>query len=215
MSRMYKRLFRILLVFAYVLVAQGCERRLGKQVFSEAREMGKFRFLVTKWEDANYPEYSTTFWCSTRETRENRPSKHNLDNVQPPRFRDQGYMLFGGYGEMKTPNFVQPSFDEIQVVNDSTAFFPRGMTITFDSCRTRIHFNISEGAIFADTMRGKAIRFPESQIFGHPPFFTELIAFKDGGCLRINRLRIDDQNHYFYCTKDLGKSWTLETTEPK
>ena len=32
-----------------------------------------------------------------------------------------------------------------------------------------------------------------------------------GGCFEINPDYVDERKQYFYCSSDLGKTWTLET----
>lgn len=197
----------------FSLAAIGCERSAGKVVSFEVRELGNFRFLVSRSDDPNYRnELSKTHWCSTAETRKNRPTAHYLDAVEPPIHAGEGYVKFGGHGDTVGSGAEKKDFLDIHVVNERIAFYTTGLIATFDACMTRVYFNVSEGARFADTMRNTPIRYPQYNIDFGLPFFTKLTPHENGGCFTINPERVDALTTYFYCTSDNGKTWSLETS---
>lgn len=200
-------------MFILLLGLIGCERTLGRLVSHEVRNLGNFRFLVTRSDVPYYgKELTKSYWCSTAETRKNRPTAHYLDATEPQIYKGEGYVKFGGHGDTEGSGNDKTDFLDIHVVNERIAYYTTGLIATFDACMTRVYFNVSEGARFADTMQNTPIRFPQYNIDFGPPFFTKLTPHENGGCFTVNPERVDGPATYFYCTSDNGKTWSLETS---
>jgi hypothetical protein len=203
----------IVMVGTLSLVVTGCERTAGKLVSHEIREVGKFRFLVSRSNDPNYrKELSKTYWCSTAATRANRPTAHYMDAVEPQIYKGEGYVKFGGHGDTVGSGSEKKDFLDVHVVNERVAYYTTGLVATFDACMTRIYFNVSPGARFEDTMQNTPIRYPKYNIDFDVLFFTKLTPHENGGCFTINPARVDTLTPYFYCTSDNGNMWSLETS---
>ena len=190
----------------------GCERKLGKLKSYEVREMGAFRFLVTRSDVPYYgKELSKTYWCSTAATRKNRPTGIGVDTSEPQIFKGEGYIIFAGHGDTEGSGDEKKNFLDIHVVDEQIAYSTTRLTVTFDACLTRTLLNIP-GTRFEATMRNTPIRYPDTIFDFGAPFFTKLTPHVGGGCFTINPERVDVPTTYFYCTSDKGKTWSLETS---
>ena len=204
----------LLTAVAVLLTLSGCERRLGKLKSHEVREMGAFRFLVTRSDVPYYgKELSKTYWCSTAATRKNRPAPaaHMLDATEPQIFKGAGDLIFGGHGDTEGSGDEKKDFLDIHVVDDLTAYYTTGLVATFDACVTRVYFNVSSGARFEDTMRAFPIRYPDANMHFGTPFFSRLELRPQGGCFAIEPSYVDTAQRFFYCTADQGRTWRLES----
>ena len=202
----------LLTAAAVLLTLSGCERRLGKLKSHDVREMGAFRFLVTRSDVPYYgKELSKTYWCSTAATRKNRPTGPGLDTSEPQIYQGEGFIIFAGHGDTEGSGDDKKDFRDIHVVDEQIAYSTTRLTVTFDACLTRTLLNVP-GTRFEVTMRNTPIRYPDTIFDFGSPFFTKLTPHAGGGCFTINPERVDVPTTYFYCTSDKGKTWSLETS---
>ncbi len=108
-------------------------------------------------------------------------------------------------------NDLPPDQIKIEVYDKKTVYIESALSMTFDACRTRVYFNLGQGPRFAETMWDKGIRYPEFPAHLKTPFLRNMKVFEGGGCFEINPEYVDERKQYFYCSSDLGKTWTLET----
>ncbi len=193
-----------------LFVGNGCERREGRYIDSTKTQLDDLEFLVVRNTVAWYDEFTVGFYCRSPGTITSARTQF-LDSAEPSQHKGQGWRTFSGYSKNITDLKSDSPLGAIQIYDSNTAYLESGLTMTFDGCRTRVYFNVSEGARFVDSMSGTGIRYPQRSHHYGAPFLRNMKVHEGGGCFEINPEYVEERKQYFYCSSDLGKTWTLET----
>lgn len=198
----------------FMMVA--CERQAGAVIDTHHMTAGAMQFLAVRNAVKHYGgEVARGYWCQSNATKTAPLTTRETDPFwdSRPKILDRtGYRFFGVTGE-RPPGAGPPLFSEIRFVDARTAYSTAWLIVTFDACVTRTYFNVSNGAFFADSMLGLPIDFPETSGDSQPPFFESLEVHEGGGCFQVDARHVRDPRTFYYCTRDNGKTWTVESPQ--
>lgn len=190
----------------------GCERSEGRLIDSLMKSQGDFDFLIVRHTVTWYDDYNVIFYCRSPATFQAERNQF-LDAAEPTGHAGNHWPTFRGYSRkiVELKNDIPPDQIKIEVYDKNTVYIESALSMTFDGCRTRVYFNLDKGPRFAETMWDKGIRYPEFPGNLKTPFLQNMKVHEGGGCFKINPEYVDERKQYFYCSSDLGKTWTLET----
>lgn len=186
-----------------------CERTAGLTLSSKIVKKGNVEFLIERKSVNWYAEVGNSFWCRDP-TNLSAKRGDGFDRLEPRGKAGQGWRYFGVYGVEYSAFSKDDPVSKLAFIDDNTAFFSVGLTLTMDGCKTVIHLNLDDGARFSETMAGKGIRFPEGSIQWGDPFLHKFERLADRACFDVNTAYVVVSDKFKYCTKDQGKVWYLE-----
>ena len=206
----------LLLIFANLIFASGCDRKTGRTIDVEQFSENGFDFMVIRNKISLYDEFTNRFWCRSIQSL-GAPRTEYSGQMEPPMHLNEGWRYMGGYGGRLENISKDIPRNHLKVISDQVAYVDKGdMAITLDACRTRTYFLFSEGARFSTQIIADDVRYPGSPRGKLPyqvevPFLRDFKVHEGGGCFEINPEYVDERKQYFYCSSNLGKTWTLET----
>ncbi len=188
----------------------GCERTPGRTIDTKIIKKDDLEILVIRRNVRWYDEFVVKYWCRSPATMTSERSE-DQDHLEPDTNFGQGWRYFSGYGTNTKYLLTDDPISKIAIYDSKTAYVDNSLTMTFDGCRTRVYFNWHDGSKFEATMTGKGIRYPQYQFNVGTPFLQNMKVHEGGGCFEINPEYVEERKQYFYCSSDVGKTWTLET----